>query len=119
MVPQLVRGPVLMQDPEDLVGMMDQIGRELQADKKVYGSAGHFGQVQEAAGKHVVKDLFGRIPFEWNGDDLSLVALGNEGVPETFGMRFRPAADEWDLGCQDQNSHRELLAPGRARLAGP
>ena len=105
-IPQVVRLAMLVQNPQNLVGMGDQVSRELQPDQEVHFGAGAFGEIQQAAGQHVIEDLFGRIPLEGNFHHLGLMPGGFQSGPQPFRQHLRPAPDEWDLDGRDENPHR-------------
>ena len=73
-VPHIVGLPVLMQNPIDLVWMLHQIGRKLQADRQIDLHAVELGDVHRTRGEHMVEDRHRRIPFERHRDDLGFVA---------------------------------------------
>ena len=66
------------------------------------------------AGEHVIEDLFRRVPFERNRDDLGFVSRLNECVAQAFGVNLGAATNERDLYGSDENSHGPTFRPTMA-----
>ena len=73
-VPEFVSGAMLVQNPEHLVWVRNQVGGKAQTDKPVDARARNFGNVEQAAGQNVIENLFGRVPLERNREDLRFVS---------------------------------------------
>ena len=56
-IPQLVRGPVLVDQPHDLAFVRDEVGRELQRDDRVDLQPVGLAHVEAAPHRHLVHDL--------------------------------------------------------------
>ena len=106
---QIVRGPVLVREPDDLVRMAHEVGRELGANDDVDGLVVALGQIQEPPCRGVRQNLFLRIPFEWNGNQIGFISSGAQVVDQFSNQRLRPAAHEGHLGFAHENgSHSHL-----------
>jgi hypothetical protein len=104
---------VLVQYPEHLVGVGHQVGGELQPYHHVNRHAANLAQVEQAAGGHVRQDALGGVPLERDGDNLSLVPLGAQGIAQPLGVKLGPAADEGYLGGCNQDMHGWTSDDGR------
>src|SRR5215813_11829860 len=97
MVPKLVGRSKLMEDPKHLVFMRNQIGWEFKADQEIDWCAHHLCQVDQATSQHVVQNFFRRIPFEWDGNNLGLMARRLQRRSQSFSVNFGTAPNKRDL----------------------
>jgi hypothetical protein len=85
--------------------MWNQVGGKFQRDESVDADATTFGQIEQAAGKHMIQNAFGRVPLKRNGNDFHLMACVANGISQLFGMDLGPSVREGDLHGSDDNSH--------------
>ena len=77
MAPKVIRGAVLMENPQYLVGMLDQVGGKFQTNDAVYGHAGTLGHVEQARSQYLRSNMVWRKPFKWDGNDMYGQRLAN------------------------------------------
>jgi hypothetical protein len=108
-----------MQEPHDLVGMANAVGRELRRHDEVDAASVGLGDVGEPPEERLREHLLGRIPLERDGDEVSLVAaplqLRDEIVDEDLGA----AALERHLRAADRDPHGRRAPPGTAGPGDP
>ena len=102
---------MLVQDPQNLVRMRNQVRGKLQADEPIHRRARSFRNVEQPAGEHVIENLFGRIPLERDCDDLRFVSKPAQRVAQSFGVDLGAAANERDLRGRDQDPHGATFRP--------
>ena len=110
-VPELVGGPVLVDQPDDLALVLREVGRELQPDHRVDLQAVGLGDVEAAPDRHLVRELARRVPLAGDLDEIGLVPGGSQGAHQRLGVRLRAAANERGLRMQDRDPH-SAVAPG-------
>ena len=115
---QIVRGPVLVREPDDLVRMAHEVRRELGTNDEVDGFMVALSQIQEPPCRGVRQDLFLRIPFERNGNQIGLVSRGAQTVDEPPNKRLRAAGHEGHLGFAHENRSYSHLSQ-RLTAASP
>ena len=103
--PEVIGGAVLVDDPEELVGVVGQPGRELEPDRQINRHTFEFRDVMHPRGEDVIGQHFAGIPFEGQRDLGRLVAIGVEGADQIGGVAFGPALHEGDLGAKDTDAH--------------
>src|ERR1039458_8834532 len=91
---------MLMEDPQDLVGMRHVVGGELQSDQEV-----GIGDSQQTRGEHVIEDLLIRIPPKWQPEEFHLVATGPERPDQSGRELLGSAPHERHLGVEDRDLH--------------
>ena len=82
-IPQVVRLSVLMNNPGNLVGMLDPESRKFHGNHTVYGAAVGAAEVEQAPEEHAPGQVFaGGVPLERQGDDVGLMAMLDESLSE-------------------------------------
>ena len=63
MVPEFIRRAMLMQQPDNLIRMGDQVGGELQPNDAIDARAAAFGQIQQPASQDLARNAIrGAVP---------------------------------------------------------
>ena len=104
-VPQFVRTPVLMDQPDHLAFVRDEVCGELERDDHVDRQAVGLGQVERAPHGHLVHDLGRRVPLAGDHDLLGVVPRLPQGANHRLGVRLGPPAHERRLGVDDRDPH--------------
>ena len=127
---QLVRRPVLVNQPGDLVRVAREVGGELRCDHAVDPAAVALREVHEAPRGSVREDLLLRVPLEGKSHPLGVVPARPELVHEAPHVQLCAAFDKRDLRFEDEDGHgtcppdrgarspeqpRPCLATGRRR----
>ena len=102
---------MLMQHPDDLVRMGNEIGRKFQGDEPIHASPVDFRQIHQPARQHLFRNTLGHCRIKRNRDDRCFVAFSHERRSQSFGMRFRTPGNERNLDRRDDDSHG-LEGPG-------
>src|SRR5687767_1458934 len=93
-VPQLISGTMLVQNPEHLVWVRNQVSGEAQTDEPIDTRARDFGNVEQPARQKVIENPFRRVPLEGDRKDLGLVPCFVQSVAQTLRMYFCTAANK-------------------------
>ncbi len=104
-VPELVGGAVLMDQPDDLALVLGEVRRELQSDHGVDLEAVGFGDVEAPPDRHLMGELARRIPLAGDLHEVGLVAGIAEGAHQGFGVRLGPTPHERRLRVQHGDPH--------------
>ena len=115
-VPQLVGGAVLMDQPHDLALVLHEVGGELQRDHGVDLQPVGLGDVEAAPDGHLMRELRRRVPLARDLHEVGLVTGGPQRAHEALGVGLGPAADERRLRMQDGDPHG-AARPRRADAA--
>lgn len=113
-IPEIVGGAMLMQQPDHFVRMRNQVGGKFQRDQAIDPRAVDFAEIDQAAGEHLRGNPIRDRRVERKGHQLGFVALREQRAPQTFRMSFRSAGGKRDLDRRDGNSHG--LTSGLLRL---
>ena len=109
---QVVGLAELMDQPDHLVGMFDQIGREARRDDEIDPLARRLGEAHQSPGEAPLQQLGPRGPVERQGDDVHLEAAGLELVAQGVDQHLGSAVGERDLGGADDDAR--LHPPARS-----
>src|SRR6267143_1665473 len=88
---------MLVQDPQDLPFMRDQVSRKLHPDYQVDRLSVGRAKIEHAPGHGAAHDFRRRIPFERQGHDFGFIPGGNQCPTQTFDMRLGAARGEGNL----------------------
>ena len=100
---QLVHRAMLMHQPDDFVGMTDEVGRELGGDHQIDRATVALAEIEQAPCCRLCQDFFLWIPLERHADQFGVVAALSEVVNQRTDERLRAAGDERHLGFADEN----------------
>ena len=120
-IPQLVRGSVLVDQPHHLALVLREVGGELQADHGVDLEAVRLGDVEAAPHRHLMRQLAGRVPLARDLHQVGVVARGLQRLHQRLGMRLGAAAHERGLGMEDGDPHAggsSVVAVGHRGVPG-
>src|SRR2546427_9340781 len=105
-VPQLVSGAVLVDEPYDLVGVAHEVRGELQRDDEVDRFAVRLREIDASPTTHLMHELGWRIPLERHRDRLRLVTGFAQGGDQPAHVRFRTSCHEGSLWMAHGDPHQ-------------
>src|SRR4029079_14221156 len=111
MVPKLIGRAMLVQNPEHLVRVWNQVSRKAQTDEPVDTRARYFGNIDQTARQNVIENLFGWIPLEGNRENFRFVSRVAEGIAQAFGVNLCAPANEGNLDRGNEDSHGRAFRP--------
>ena len=106
---ELVRLAELVQHPDALVRVPDDVRGELRREHEVDRPPVRLGQVEQAPEERLVEHARARVPLERNGDELGLVVAGAQLVDERVRHDLGAPANEGHLRRADRNSHERCF----------
>ncbi len=116
-IPQLVGGAVLMDQPHDLALVLGQVGRELQPDHGVDLQAVGLADVEAAPDRHLMGEHAWRIPVARDLHQIGLMPGDAERLHQRLGMRLGTPTHERGLRMQDRDPHGASLSGGSGAAA--
>src|SRR5439155_10151607 len=110
MTPQLIRGSLLVDEPDDLAWMVDQVCGELHRDHHVDRHTVGFAKIEAAPQAHLMDELRRGSPLERDRRDLGLVPGLTQGADEPARVRLGAPRHERRLGMAPEDPQQDLLA---------
>jgi hypothetical protein len=102
---QLVRLAKLMDEPDDLARVADDVGRKLRRDHQVNAATVDLLEVEQSPQKGVSQDLCAGVPLERNAHERDLVVALPQLLREPLGENLSAAVDERHLRETHRDSH--------------
>ena len=101
---ELVRLAELVDEPDDLVRMADDVRRELRRDHEVDPAPVGLLEVEQPPDERLGQDALARVPLERHRDEVGVVAALAELGDQVVGEDLDAAAGEGDLWPADRDS---------------
>src|ERR1035438_9243075 len=86
MVPEFISRAMLMQQPDDLVGMGNQVGGKFQRDHSIDPHPASLGQIQQPASQHMARNAVWRVMFEWDKNQFGRMPRRGERLTKIIGQ---------------------------------
>jgi hypothetical protein len=87
-----------MDQPENLVGMVGEVGRKFGGDHQIDRFSVGLGQVQHAPDFDTFEELIMGVPFVRDVDEVDLIIPVTEVIHQTQDMRLGSSLEKGDLG---------------------
>ena len=104
----VVRLAELVDQPDDLVLVPHEIGRELHRDHEIDALPVRLRHVEKPPRERGRQDLRARVPLERKAHELGLVSEGRELAHEAFRVALRAAGRERHLRRADEDARHPL-----------
>jgi hypothetical protein len=109
---EIVGLPILMDEPQDLIGMTDRVAWEFGRDDQVDSFAVHLGDVDQAPGHHFGDQPLLRVMLhrQLHQIDGNVGYVAPDRLHQALVQIFRAATGERNLRSEDQDAPRHLRA---------
>jgi hypothetical protein len=102
---ELVRLAELVDEPDDLVRVTDDVGGELRRDHEVDPLPVGLFEVEQPPEERLGEHALAGVPLERDADEVGVVAAATELLDEVVGEDLDAAAGKWHLRPTDGDSH--------------